>query len=454
MSVLTEGGMGGTHDPAPDGWDWTLVEPYSITLSDSDRIATVPVTVDGEIWSTRSNADTLSYVEVTVTGDDPTGRVGLFNDAVQTGTVLTADGDVLVYAGGAVVETFTDVFDPLENGDIVGIAYDGVNGKVWFRVNGGLWNNDANQQPNEEEFVWPSEFNTGPRITEFEDHNGEMLVTANNTIISGIALNGASWLDGNDDPITGILLNGGIVISAGVHDIIIEDCTFWNFGPNGINVGQGCYNILIRNCYFYGLCEIQEQVESPPGSGIFVNTGNLILDGYPGSYGVISNAYAPEGEDDITAMIVENCNFELLENAVFVSSDSIIRFNYVHDNFGNEEAHPDCIACHGGEGFGNILIEDNFVDTFPEGGTSGIYVTNDFGEASNITINHNRSLARGLAVAPIFLAEKVGQGEITGIVITNNHLDTGVAGVPYILGDATVDEVSGNVDWLTGESVD
>jgi hypothetical protein len=97
--------------------------------------------VAGTIYSTASHSTGKHYVEVTFGGSDPDFAVGIWDPDTDTGALLDADGSVTTSEGTIAV------FDPLDIGDVVGMALDADAGRVWFRVNGGDWNNDPLQAP-------------------------------------------------------------------------------------------------------------------------------------------------------------------------------------------------------------------------------------------------------------------------------------------------------------------
>jgi hypothetical protein len=103
----------------------------------------VPSLSPATCFSTVAHGAGTFYAEVTI-GGSPAGYVGLYNEASNAGTeIVLATGEVRQLPSGALTPTFA----PIHSGDIIGIAYDGTDGEVWFRVNGGLWNNDASQGP-------------------------------------------------------------------------------------------------------------------------------------------------------------------------------------------------------------------------------------------------------------------------------------------------------------------
>jgi len=149
VSATGSAGMvvgGPVTPPKLDAWDKSLVTP-AIVLSDDDRTATAPAGVSGTLWSTVKHQTGKWFGEIIFTGAAPGGVVGFFDDATDTGTVLTAAGSVQIWVDGVAVTTIPSVFPALVSGDKIGMAIDADAGKVWFRVNGGNWNNDSAQVP-------------------------------------------------------------------------------------------------------------------------------------------------------------------------------------------------------------------------------------------------------------------------------------------------------------------
>jgi len=123
------------------------VTPYSVALSGADQVATAPSGVTGTLYSTTAHTTGKKYAEVTYSGATPGGVIGFFNDATDTGCVLTSAGSVQTWLDGSPSESYGGVFPALASGDVIGMAINTTTGKVWFRVNGGNWNNDPVQSP-------------------------------------------------------------------------------------------------------------------------------------------------------------------------------------------------------------------------------------------------------------------------------------------------------------------
>jgi hypothetical protein len=128
---------------------WNSLYIYRTTLSNSDKTATVSVTSsNGYVVSTKFNRDTKGYAEFTYSSvpTTPAFSIGAFDDRTDQGVLLKANGDVQVWFD-KFGTTYLDVFDQLPQLGVVGIAYDGLAGKVWFRVDEGDWNNDPTADP-------------------------------------------------------------------------------------------------------------------------------------------------------------------------------------------------------------------------------------------------------------------------------------------------------------------
>jgi len=129
----------------PEGWDSRRDYGGKVIYSNSDRTATgAPDLPTADILSVISHSSGRRFAEVTYAAGS---WVGIHNPSYD-GAYLMPNGGVTVYLDDASEEViYPAVFPPLVDGDVVGIAVDIDAGKVWFRVNGGLWNNDPGQEP-------------------------------------------------------------------------------------------------------------------------------------------------------------------------------------------------------------------------------------------------------------------------------------------------------------------
>jgi len=131
----------------PAGWDSSIDYDGYITFEDDDKtVVAAPDIGTADIFSVTGHASGKQYVEVTFEGGGVTG-VGLVSPSPGSyGPYISKDGDIYIYTSGGNT-THLGVFPPLVEGDVVGMAIDVDAGKVWFRVNGGYWNNDPLQGP-------------------------------------------------------------------------------------------------------------------------------------------------------------------------------------------------------------------------------------------------------------------------------------------------------------------
>jgi hypothetical protein len=142
QSVTAYVGLEGAGSARPgDAWDWQSAVPIGLDLTNSDMTVDAPNAISaGYIKSTTAWDTGKHYVEVTITGSALNLRVGPANIPLTGGAVLHSTGFVNA-------EGDDGTMPALVPGDVVGIAYNAEAGKVWFRINGGNWNNDPTQAP-------------------------------------------------------------------------------------------------------------------------------------------------------------------------------------------------------------------------------------------------------------------------------------------------------------------
>jgi hypothetical protein len=148
---------------------WTFIsEPryFSATLPGTyfdhgNKTASVKLGTSNRLAATFSAVSTiavqrpcsgLTYGEFTITTLTGTPAVGLVNPAYNyaVGSLLGADANSLGYrSGGAVVSNNVTLatIAAFVQGDRVDTAFDPDNRLIWFRVNGGNWNNNAANNP-------------------------------------------------------------------------------------------------------------------------------------------------------------------------------------------------------------------------------------------------------------------------------------------------------------------
>src|SRR5262245_23838933 len=126
----------------------------NITLSNGDLTATTTVGSVSNVRSVASYSSGKYYFEVTI----PAGSNGSYSHGIgvanstaslsagpgspDTNSVCLFQGDATIYAAGA----STGVSDgSYGNGDVISVAVDMGNSRIWYRKNGGDWNaNPAN----------------------------------------------------------------------------------------------------------------------------------------------------------------------------------------------------------------------------------------------------------------------------------------------------------------------
>jgi hypothetical protein len=199
------------------------------------------------------------------------------------------------------------------------------------------------------------------------------------------------------------------------------------------NVVVDAANVTIINCRiatnsYYGI--------SGDASNLTVQNSEINGQGkVGGSYGIMASG-----------TFIGN-NIYGYENGIGVAgSNTVIKGNYIHDlsDPAGVDGHYDGIALHGGDGGeSNILIEGN---TVLGRDTSDIFIKNNFGPISNVTVTNNY-LGSGPGYN-IYVDGRADGGPITGVTITNNYLEKGVYG--YYSIDNSSPVVSGNHEYLAG----
>jgi len=126
--------------PVPlDAWDWQDATTQNFVLSDSDK--TIVATGSVSIPSETAHSSGLYYTEVTLPVFGAYVEVGIFGSPSHF-AIIDSTGAVTTDGGTTSVD-----FPSLADGDVIGIALDAEASKVWFRVNGGDWNNNASYSP-------------------------------------------------------------------------------------------------------------------------------------------------------------------------------------------------------------------------------------------------------------------------------------------------------------------
>jgi hypothetical protein len=228
-----------------------------------------------------------------------------------------------------------------------------------------------------------------PKGTALTAYTGPMTITQANTVIDGKIINGALTVLG--------------------ENVVIKNCKITFSDWWGINADQ-VHKITVQNCEIVG-----------PGYG--GNSSAAIL----GSGTFVGN------------------NIHHVDNGIMLTEGaSLVKGNYIHDLSDSQpDPHYDGIGLHGGQN--GVLIEDNTVVS-PSGGTSGVFIKNDFGAISNVQVNHN--FLTGGAGYQIYVDASAHNGAITGVSVTNNYITKGDYG--YYVTDGTSPTMLGNTEALPG----
>lgn len=352
--------------------------------------------MSGQVWSTVGHHDGRYYAEVIFGADTPEGAVGLFDEVSGTGTMLTAEGHIQETVDGVVTVMHFDCFPPLMAGDVVGIRADFDYGCIWFRVNGGDWNNGGVAV-----FEWPNERNTGA-VGELTPYFGSYNINTEGAVLQNLDIPIAMYISANH--------------------VTISNCrmhfTDWYYGFDMDATVIGC---TIEDCTIIG-----------PGT-----------------------AFTPEGGGGAQAGINGNGTFKRnnisnFTNGIMLNGPATIRSNYIHDlDAAGFDPHYDGIQITGS--VPGTLIEHNRIMSRD---TSCMILLNDFGPVSDVTINHNYcGSATPLGVGfGILISDERGGGPVTDITVTNNRIEPCGFDEIKLGGDAEA-SLSGNVDAFTGEPI-
>jgi hypothetical protein len=131
---------------------WNPSDLVQVTLSNGNLTAAGNSGQNGGVRSTTSKGTSKWYAEYTITSDGGFGGVGFVNSSWDEGDVNGLGGDNNsvgldnvgdVFLANAVIANVSG----FTTGDTVAIALDLDNGKLWFKTNTGLWNNDPAADP-------------------------------------------------------------------------------------------------------------------------------------------------------------------------------------------------------------------------------------------------------------------------------------------------------------------
>ena len=235
---------------------------------------------------------------------------------------------------------------------------------------------------------WPDASNTGAKGT-LTPYSGPKTITAANVTIENKTITGSLRVTG--------------------ANFTLKNCKLTYSSAWGIDA-EGAVNPTIQDSTIVG-----------PGSAGAANSGFL------GSGTLLRN------------------DFSKAENGIVLQGGkSVVKGNFIHDllSSAGNAGHYDGISVQGGQN--GVLIEDNAIYARD---TSDVFVKNDFGNITDVTVNHN--YLGGNPGINVYVDGRGPKGVITNIKITNNVL-TG-AQFPFSI-DNSSPVISGNVD-LTGKPV-
>jgi Ca2+-binding RTX toxin-like protein len=205
--------------------------------------------------------------------------------------------------------------------------------------------------------------------------------------------------------IENMIIDGSLRVMA--SDVVIKNCIINFDGMWGVDA-EGARNITIQDCDIIGPGRNGDSNAAILGSGNFLRND-------------ISNT--------------EN-------GVVLTGGSSTVKGNYIHDLLdGGRDPHYDGISVQGGQK--GVLIEGN---TVIGRDTSDIFIKNDFGPISDVTVKGN--LLLGDAGYTIYVDGRASGGAITGVNISNNYVEKGFYGHYSV--DKSSPVISGNVEFANG----
>jgi hypothetical protein len=230
----------------------------TVTLSNSNKTATFAPTSNAAVASTQAIVSAPTYWEVTwVSGAGSTlTTIGFMPGPITAGSVtanpgvnypnsagITIPGGILNYRN--TFPTSGSTITGIVNGSVIGIAFDPVSTKVWFRVGNGQWNNDvlANQNPatGVGGYVVGAGGSQSPIVT--SDVNGVFIYNSGDTAFANAAPAGF-----NAAPVVAPVVNPGDVAISGplAGDGLQFNGTNW---VNGQALPSGSRNGFVDGCH-------------------------------------------------------------------------------------------------------------------------------------------------------------------------------------------------------------
>ncbi len=220
--------------------------------------------------------------------------------------------------------------------------------------------------------LWPTQLNTGvlSGVTRTNYGGGSL---GNNDVLENRNVSGTIEINGNDVTIRNckLVFNSyyGIIWYSGTN-LLIEDCEIDGRGSNGM-VGMAVGNATVRRCNIYG-------------------------------------------------MVI----------ASHIWGTTLYRDNYIHDlaeaSSDPDQRHFDGIALHGGTG--SQFLHNAF---HVSEGTASTFITTKFGDTSNILVEDNLMVGRGVGYHGYAENDNSGTYTMSNITYNRNHIQKGIYG--YIL---------------------
>ena len=242
---------------------------------------------------------------------------------------------------------------------------------------------------------FPDATNTGvPSGTALKAYNGDLIVTTNGAVISGLDIKGAVYINADNVTLVNCRVTDG---NFAVVNIKGRGATVQNCEINGTGTGDNSTGIN--------------------GAGTFIRN-----------------------------------NIYNVENGINVTGSVTIKDNYIHDLKAASDPHYDGIQIDGGSS--NSIISHNTVINAHDQ-TSAVMMDNYFGGLSNTTVDNNYLVGGGYTV---YLDTRFNGGTVNeaSIKISNNKIDSGHYGDfaffgshPSVLGNIEVNPG----DVLTGGSL-
>lgn len=220
---------------------------------------------------------------------------------------------------------------------------------------------------------WPDMTNTGvPSGAVLKAQNGDLTITKAGQIVDGLDISGTLFVKASN--------------------VVVKNCRIKSDGWTVVDIDSKATGVVIQDCTINGL-------GGPQGSG---------------NQGI-------QGRGSFLRNNISGC-----ENGITLQgSGSIIKGNYIHDLQAGGSPHYDGIQIDGG--ISNVQITHNTIINNHDS-AGAIMIDNYFGAISNIVVDDN-VLAGGSFT--IYSDASFNKNSISGVVITNNHIQPGQYGPVY-----------------------